>query len=93
MQRVERCAHLLAVWHLAAGRQGAQLENGAQKERAVDGRTGHGRRTAATQLRRKPPALNFSTIKVTGASRFYAEVKLQLLDQLESASLRLVVFS
>lgn len=43
VQRVERCAHLLAVWHLAAGRHGEQLEEGAQKERAVDGWTRHGR--------------------------------------------------
>lgn len=35
MQRVEHCAHLLAVRHLSAG-QGEQLEEGAQEERTVD---------------------------------------------------------
>lgn len=93
VQRVERCAHLLAVWHLPAGRQGEQLEEGAQKERAVDWGTRHGRRTATRQTAlNQPPAINFSTIKVTRGSRSCAEVKLQLPDQLESASLRFVFF-
>lgn len=54
MHRVERRAHLLTVGHLSA-EQGAELQEGAQEQRAADWRGGHGggsghRRTAAMQL-------------------------------------------
>lgn len=46
VQRLKYCAHLLAVWHVSAGK-GEQLEEGAQKERTVDRWGSHGWRAAA----------------------------------------------
>lgn len=46
MHRVESRAHLLTVGHLSAER-GAELQEGAQEQRAADWRCGHGGLTTA----------------------------------------------
>lgn len=50
MHGVKRRAHLLTVGYLSA-EQGAELQEGAQKQRAAGWRGGHGGRAAAGQVR------------------------------------------
>lgn len=87
MNRVKRRAHLLTVGHLSA-KQGAELQKGAQEQRAAGWRSGHGGRAAAGQVRREALQLSGNTFRVSGRSSVGAEeVRVQLPFQLGSASL------
>lgn len=88
MHGVERRAHLLTVGYLSA-EQGAELQEGAQKQRAAGWRGGHGGRAAAGQVRREPLQLSDNAFRVSGRSRVCAEeVRVQLPFQHLSALCR-----